>query len=99
MEPPPPPINEAFPTAHQVAMAWDALHDGRKPEKLVGMTKVLEVTRHLTFNTHILKKMSCQQNQRIFGAQMKRCDEEVEEDKGTSIIFVKEDLAAERKPS
>ena len=50
-------------------------------------------------NTHILKKMSRLQKERIFGAQMKRCDEEVEEDKGTTIIFVKEDHADERKAS
>ena len=49
--------------------------------------------------THKLKKMSCQQKEKIFGAQMKRCDEEVEEDKGTTIIFVKEDHAAKRKPT
>jgi hypothetical protein len=50
-------------------------------------------------NTLIMKKMSCQQKEKIFGAQMKRCDEEVEEDKGTIIIFMKEDHAAKRKPS
>ena len=50
-------------------------------------------------NTNILKKMSYQQKEKIFGAQMKICDEEVEEDKGTTIIFVKEDHAAKRKPS
>ena len=46
-----------------------------------------------------MKKMSCKQKEKIFGVQMKKCDEEVEEGIGTTIIFVKEDHAAERKPS
>ena len=62
-----PPIDEAsahrnneFPTANGVAVAWAVLHNslnGRKPKRLVGMQELLEVTRHLTFNTHILEKM------------------------------------------
>ena len=50
-------------------------------------------------NTHILKKKSFQQKEKIFDVKMQRFDEEVEEDKGTIIIFVKEDHAAKRKPS
>ena len=50
-------------------------------------------------NTHILKKKSFQQKEKTFDVKMQRFDEEVEEDKGTIIIYVKEDHAAKRKPS
>ena len=61
--------------------------------------KINQKKPSMYLNTHLLKKMSFQQKEKIFGAQMKRCDEEVEEDKGTTIMFVKEDHAAKRKPS
>ena len=61
--------------------------------------KIYQRRPSMYLNTHILKKKSFQQKEKIFDVKMQRFDEEVEEDKGTIIIFVKEDHAAKRKPS